>query len=87
MKEFIEYLAKQIVNNPEEVEVTEEKNGGNYLFTLKVAQEDMGITIGREGRTIKSIREMVKTKAIKDNVRVDLKLHDDTRNDNQNDYA
>lgn len=83
MKEFIEYLAKQIVNNPKEVEVIEEKDGGNYLFTLKVAQEDMGIVIGREGRTIKSIREMVKTKAIKDNVRVNLKLHDD----NQNDYV
>ena len=50
MKEFIEYLVKQLVNNPDEVEVTETQESGLLSYRIKVANEDMGIVIGKEGK-------------------------------------
>ena len=74
MKEFIEYLVKQLVNNPNEVEVTETQESGLLSYRIKVANEDMGIVIGKEGKNIKSIRNLAKSKAIKDNVRINIEL-------------
>ncbi|EKD96336.1 MAG: hypothetical protein ACD_24C00087G0002 [uncultured bacterium] len=74
MKEFIEYLVKQLVNNPDEVEVTETQESGLLSYRIKVANEDMGIVIGKEGKNIKSIRNLAKSKAIKDNVRINIEL-------------
>jgi predicted RNA-binding protein YlqC (UPF0109 family) len=77
MREFIEYLVKQIVNNPQEVQVTEAKEEELSVYTINVAAEDMGTVIGKEGHNIKSIRNMAKAKAIKDNVHIRVLLHDD----------
>jgi len=70
MKEFIEYLLKQIVSQLDQVTVTESEEEGLKVFKIHVATEDMGTVIGKEGHTIKSIRDLVRAKAIKDNVRV-----------------
>ena len=74
MKEFIEYLVKQLVNNPDEVEVTETQESGLLSYKIKVANEDMGIVIGKEGKNIKSIRNLAKSKAIKENIRINIEL-------------
>lgn len=77
MKEFLEYILKSIVKSPEEVTVTETKEDTLYTYSIKVAQSDMGIVIGKEGRTIKSIREMAIAKAIKEQKRVNVLLLED----------
>ncbi|KKS16925.1 MAG: hypothetical protein UU77_C0010G0017 [candidate division WWE3 bacterium GW2011_GWC1_41_7] len=76
MKEFIEYLIKQIVTRPEEVQVTDTFNevDNTYNYRVTVSQDDMGLVIGKEGRTIKSIRALTRAKAIKDGVRINLEL-------------
>lgn len=77
MKDFIEYIFKQIVTQPEEVQVREEREGDAYVYYVKTAQEDMGIVIGKEGRNIKSLRNVAKAKAIKENIYVKLILEED----------
>lgn len=76
MKDIVDYLVKQFVTNPDAVEVNEEVQEGFVNVTLKVAPEDMGITIGKSGQTIKAIRRLLTIKAIADNVRVNLELID-----------
>lgn len=76
MKEFIEYLVSQIVKNPKDVSVLEINSNGITVYEIEVNQEDMGIVIGKKGRTINNIRSLVKAKAIKDGVRVQVELTD-----------
>jgi len=76
MKEFIEYLIKQIVNHPDDVTVKETKDNGTYTYEIRVNEEDMGIIIGKGGRNIKSLRNLAKSKAIKDNIRIYLHLQE-----------
>lgn len=76
MKDFIEHIIKQIATNPEEVFVEETKNEGYTNLRLKVSPDDMGLIIGKEGKTIRSIRSLVRAKAIKDNVKANLELID-----------
>ena len=59
MKELIEFMARAIVDNPEEVQVTEEDGGDHTIFHLKVADGDMGRVIGKQGRTAKSLRTIL----------------------------
>ena len=60
MKELVEVIAKSLVDNPEEVVVTEKDNGKSILIELKVAPTDMGKVIGKQGRIAKAIRAVVK---------------------------
>lgn len=76
MKDIVEYIVKQFVTNPDAVEVTEENQDGIIRLMLKVDPADMGLTIGKSGQTIKSIRRLLTVKAISDNVRVNLELID-----------
>jgi predicted RNA-binding protein YlqC (UPF0109 family) len=76
MKELVEYIVKHIVTNPDLVEVTESMNGSEIMLSLKVADEDMGIVIGKKGQTIRSIRKLLTVRAINDGVRVNLSLVD-----------
>lgn len=76
MKEIVEFIVKQFVTNPDAVEVTEEDQDGYLNILLKVAPEDMGLTIGKSGQTIKAIRRLLTIKAIADGVRVNLELVD-----------
>ena len=59
MKELVEVIAKSLVDNPEEVVVTEKDNGKSILVELKVAPTDMGKVIGKQGRIAKAIRSVV----------------------------
>jgi len=77
MKEFIEYLVKQIVENSDSVVVTMNEDLGTDVYTIEAHPNDMGLLIGKGGKTIRSIREMVKAKAIKDRVRVSVTIKDD----------
>lgn len=74
MKELVQYLAKSLVSNPDAVEITESENDGAAVFELKVAKEDLGRIIGRQGRTAKSIRTLLNAAASRDNRRVVLEI-------------
>lgn len=71
---FVEYVVKQIVENPDEVEVNREIDEMGVLITLKVAKEDMGKIIGKNGQTAKSIRVLLRIVGAKNNARVNLKI-------------
>ena len=81
MRDFIEYLLKQIVTNPDAIKVVEEHEGGKesnaYTYKIRAAKEDMGIIIGKEGRNIRSIRNVAKAKAIKENTYVNVIIEED----------
>ena len=74
MKELVEFIAKNIVDTPKEISIEETNENGFDILKLKVAQEDMGKVIGKSGKIIKAIRNMVKIKAIKENKRIRLEL-------------
>jgi uncharacterized protein len=59
MKEFIEYLVKNLVDQPNEVQVLCSESERGWLFQVKVSQEDVGKVIGRKGVTIKALRTIV----------------------------
>ena len=71
MKALVEVIAKALVDNPDQVTVTETvEDDGTIVLALNVAKEDMGKVIGKKGRIAKSIRTVVKTVAIKEDKRV-----------------
>ena len=70
MRELVEVIAKSLVDNPEEVVVTEKDNGKSILVELKVAPTDMGKVIGKQGRIAKAIRSVVKAAASRDDKKV-----------------
>ena len=67
MKELVEVIAKALVENPDEVVVTEKEEGKNIIVELHVAASDMGKVIGKQGRIAKAIRSVVKAASSKDN--------------------
>lgn len=79
MREFIEYLLKEIVTQPDAVVVEEETGEFGTDIAITVAQEDMGLVIGKEGRTIRSVRALAKAKAIKEQIKVNVELLDPYR--------
>ena len=74
MKELVEVIAKALVDNPDEVVVTEKENGRNITVELHVAPSDMGKVIGKQGRIAKAIRSVVKAASSKDNRKVDVEI-------------
>jgi len=74
MGELVEYIAKALVDNPDEVSVNEVEGSQSIIIELKVAQEDMGKVIGKQGRIAKAIRTVVKAAAIKENKRVVVEI-------------
>ncbi|MEW8972801.1 MAG: KH domain-containing protein [Tissierellaceae bacterium] len=74
MGELVEYIAKALVDNPDEVSVREVEGSQSVIIELKVAQEDMGKVIGKQGRIAKAIRTVVKAAAIKENKRVIVEI-------------
>ena len=74
MKELVEVVAKALVDNPDEVTVTQTENEKAIVLELRVAQSDMGKVIGKQGRIAKAIRSVVKAAASKEdkNVVVDI---------------
>ena len=59
MRDLLELIAKSLVDRPDEVEVTEVEGDQKTVLELKVAQEDLGKVIGKQGRTARSIRTIV----------------------------
>lgn len=74
MKDLVEVIAKALVDNPDEVTVTETENGRNLTVELHVAPSDMGKVIGKQGRIAKAIRTVVKAAAMEDNKKVDVDI-------------
>ena len=74
MKELVEIIARALVDNPEEVVVTQTDNGQELVLELKVAESDMGKVIGKQGRIAKAIRSVVKAAAAKENIKVVLDI-------------
>ena len=70
MKELVEVIAKALVENPDEVAVTESVKDDEIVVELKVAASDMGKVIGKQGRIAKAIRSVVKAAASKDDKKV-----------------
>ena len=76
MGNVIEYLAKALVDNPDEVRVTESEEGDRTVVRLDVAEGDWGKVIGKGGRIASSMRSMIKVAAVKEDVRVGLEIGD-----------
>lgn len=74
MKELVQIIAKSLVDNPEAVQVKEIVGEQSIILELKVAQEDMGKVIGKQGRIAKAIRTVIKAAAIKENKRVVVEI-------------
>ena len=74
MKELVEVIAKALVDNPDEVVVTESMKGEDTLIELKVAPADMGKVIGKQGRSAKAIRSVVKAAASKEDRKVIVEI-------------
>ena len=74
MKELVEVIAKALVDNPDEVVVTEKVSGKNVTVELHVAPGDMGKVIGKQGRIAKAIRSVVKAAASKEDKKVIVEI-------------
>ena len=74
MKELVELLAKSLVNHPDAVEVKETQGDTASVLELKVAREDLGRIIGKQGRTAKSIRTILNAAASRANRKVVLEI-------------
>jgi predicted RNA-binding protein YlqC (UPF0109 family) len=80
MKELLEHIIKAIVNNPQEVSIEEKESvdfPGLTILTIDVNETDKGVVIGRKGRTINSIRDIITISAIRNDKRVKVLLKDD----------
>ena len=74
MKELVEVTAKALVDNPDDVVVTESMKGEDILIELTVAAADMGKVIGKQGRIAKAIRSVVKAAASKEDKKVIVEI-------------
>jgi len=74
MKELIEYIAKSIVNAPDEVVVTEEESEQGITIKLQVADDDKGRVIGKQGRIAEAMRTLIRVKAAKQETRATLEI-------------
>jgi predicted RNA-binding protein YlqC (UPF0109 family) len=74
MKELVEYVARFLVRNPDAVNVTETMRDGVSTLELRVAEEDLGRVIGKEGRTAKALRAILTAAAARKNQRVVLDI-------------
>lgn len=77
MKDLVEYLAKALVDEPDQVQVTEVVTGPDVLLELRVAPGDMGRIIGRGGKVITAIRALVQVSAAREAKRATLELVED----------
>jgi len=74
MKEFVEYIVKSIVDNPDQVEVAEVQGSRTTVYELRVAQSDLGKVIGKGGQTAKSIRTLLIAAAARQGKRAVLEI-------------
>lgn len=73
-REFVELVARMLARFPEEVEVTETTESGTIVYRVKLAPDDVGRIIGREGRIVRAIRSLLRAAAVRQGVRVALEI-------------
>ena len=74
MKELVEYIAKALVDRPDQVEIRETQGETVTILEIKTAPEDVGKVIGREGRIVNAIRTITKAAAAKQNKRITVEI-------------
>ena len=74
MKELIEYIAKALVDNPDAVSITENEGNQTSILELKVAKEDLGKVIGKQGRTARAMRTILSAASAKVKKRMVLEI-------------
>ena len=74
MKKLLEFLVTSIVKYPDQVVITESQEGEMFHLRLDVHKEDIRLVIGRNGKTIRAIRNLLRLKAIKEGTRINLTL-------------
>ena len=74
LKDLVTYIAKSIVDNPDQVEVNEVEGERAVVFELRVAPEDMGKVIGKKGRAIHAVRALVQAAAAKEGKRATVEI-------------
>jgi uncharacterized protein len=75
-KDFVEYVVKQLVDNPDDVKVERKIDEMGVLISLDVNPNDMGMVIGREGMTAKALRTLLRVIGARNNARVNLKINE-----------
>lgn len=75
-RDFVEYVVKQLVDNPDDVKVERKIDEMGVLITLDVNPNDMGMVIGREGMTAKALRTLLRVIGARNNARVNLKINE-----------
>ena len=76
MKDLLIYVARNLVNNPDEVNVTEVESEGGTILELRVAPEDVGKVIGRQGRIAREIRTLIRSVAQRSGKKVSVEIVD-----------
>ncbi len=74
MKELVEYIARAIVKEPDQVKVTQETSDAGILLKLEVATDDKGRVIGKQGRVAEAMRTLLRVAAAKENTRARLEI-------------
>ena len=75
-QDFLEFLVKSIVDNPDDVKVDRKVDEMGVLLSLTVSSQDMGVVVGRQGATAKAIRSLLRIVGVKNNARVNLKIEE-----------
>jgi len=76
MKDTLYYLVTSLIDNPDSVKIEESDEDGTTQYIISLAKEDMGRIIGKEGKVIRSIRNAMKVKAIKEGKRINISLNE-----------
>ena len=76
MEKLLKFIVESIVQNPKSVKISREEADGFFNFKLKVDNEDLKFVIGKNGKTIRSIRNLLRLKAIKEKKRANLQLEE-----------
>lgn len=76
MREFVEFIAKHLVDDPDQVQVSEEESEKGLLLKLKVGESDIGRVVGKDGRTARSIRTLLTAVAARQGLRASLEIID-----------
>lgn len=79
MKEFVEYIVKNLVDNPDKVRITEVGGTHTLIIELAVDKGDIGKVIGKKGKTINAIRTLLMSVASRNNIRVSLEIIEDQK--------
>jgi len=77
MKDILEVIIKNLVDNTEEVSITEKSEAKSICYEVKAAKSDMGKVIGRQGKMAKAIRSIIKAIAVKENKKVNVEFIDE----------